>query len=341
MGVNLSSYGRITRKYRYETSSYALGYHSGVDIVLSNPAILSFTDGTVSKKGYSNSWGNYCVIQSNDGYYCWYAHMKSPCSLAIGQRVVAGQTRIGTMGSTGNSTGPHLHFEVRTSRDNQRSNIDPVAYLKNYGGSTAGMNTTEGKIYNYLTGTMGLNTAAACGILANIEKESDFGVTKKEVGGGGYGLVQWTGVRLTRLKSWCAANNKSYNSLEGQLAFLSYELNGDYNSTLQRLKSVANTPEGAYQAGYYFCYYFERPANYVQRSKERGELAKVYFNKYINGLIETTGTTGGESVNGFFDKLSAGIEYLQVNWKSVLVRVIFMLMAIFLIFAAVKKGFLT
>ncbi len=161
MGVNLSAYGRITRQYKYKSSGYALGYHSGVDIVLSNPTIKSFTRGVVAKKGYSKSWGNYCVVQSNDGFYCWYAHMKSPCTLARGQQVIPGQTVIGTMGSTGNSTGTHLHFEVRTNLDNQRSNVDPVAYLRNYGGAMSNSNTTEGKIYNFLTGTLGLNTAGA------------------------------------------------------------------------------------------------------------------------------------------------------------------------------------
>lgn len=340
MGVNLSSYGKISRKYKYQSSGYALGYHSGVDIVLSNPTILSFTDGTVAKTGYHKAWGNYAVILSNDGYYCWYAHMKKPCSLAAGQQVIANKTVIGIMGSTGNSTGNHLHFEVRTNLDNQRTNIDPMEYLQKYGGSTAGGNTTEGKIYNYLTGTMGLNTAGACGILANIEKESNFGVTKKEVGGGGYGLVQWTGGRLTNLKNWCNENDKKYDSLDGQLGFLAHELNNSYSSTLQKLKAVDNTETGAYQAGYYFCYNYERPANYVKRSQERGELAKTYFNKYKYGLIDTT---GGDEMGsgGFFDKLSDGIDYLKINWKSVLVRVVLMLVAIVLIVAAIKKGFLS
>jgi hypothetical protein len=138
MGVTLSSYGRITRVYKYKSSSYALGYHTGVDIVLTNSNIKSFTNGTLSRKGYSSSWGNYCVVQSDDGKYCWYAHMAYACSLSVGQKVAAGTTMLGIMGSTGNSTGKHLHFEVRTSRDSQSSNIDPVKYLANYSGNSSG-----------------------------------------------------------------------------------------------------------------------------------------------------------------------------------------------------------
>lgn len=137
-GINISAYGKITRKYKYKSSGYALGYHTGVDVVLSNKSIKSFTNGSVASKAYSSAWGNYCIIQSDDGKYCLYAHMANPCPLAVGQKVQAGQTVIGTMGSTGNSTGPHLHFEVRTSRDSQRSNIDPVAYLQNYRSAGAG-----------------------------------------------------------------------------------------------------------------------------------------------------------------------------------------------------------
>lgn len=343
MGVNLAGYGKITRPYKYQSKSYALGYHSGVDIVLSNPAIKSFTRGTVVKRAYHAAWGNYCIIQSNDGFYCLYAHMKSPCNLAVGQQVIPGQTVIGTMGSTGNSSGTHLHFEVRTNRDNQRSNVDPVAYLRNYGGTMSNNNTVEGRVYNFLTGTLGLNTAGACGVLANIEKECSFNYNLVEKGSGrGFGLCQWTGGRRTNLVNWCKTHGKSHTSLDGQLAFLEYELNNSYSATLMKLRGVDNTAAGAYNAGYYFCYNFERPANYVRRSKERGELAKQYFDKYMNGGGGLIDSVGGDDMGsgGFFDKLGEGIDYLKVNWKSVLVRVILMLLAIFLIFAAIKKGFL-
>ncbi len=142
--------------------------------------------------------------------------------------------------------------------------------------------SVEKRVYLFLTGELGLNTAAACGVLANIEKESSFRVTAASYDGG-YGLVQWTGGRNTRLKNWCADNGYDYTTLEGQLWYFKYELDGSYKKILNYLKGVENSPIGAYDAGYYFCYNFEIPANRATRSVQRGNLAKdSYWQKYAN-----------------------------------------------------------
>lgn len=70
------------------------------------------------------------MIRHADGKYSQYGHL-SALSVKAGQRVVAGQ-RIARSGSTGNSTGPHLHFEVRTG-PGFGSDIDPLAYLRAHG----------------------------------------------------------------------------------------------------------------------------------------------------------------------------------------------------------------
>lgn len=156
--------------------------------------------------------------------------------------------------------------------------------------------SNEETIYNYLTGTMGLNTAAACGVLANIEKESNFRNNVIEYGytwasGGGYGICQWTNSprtsstgRRTNLVNWCQSNGYDYTSLTGQLHFLEHELNTSYyyNLVTSKLKSVSNTADGAYTAGYYWCYYFEVPAGYnTGVSVTRGNYAKdTYWPKY-------------------------------------------------------------
>ncbi|HEU4462200.1 MAG TPA: M23 family metallopeptidase, partial [Solirubrobacterales bacterium] len=68
--------------------------------------------GTVIFAGYNTGgYGNLVVIQHRLGYTSWYAHLSS--ILALDGQVVDGGTRIGLVGSTGYSTGPHLHFEVR------------------------------------------------------------------------------------------------------------------------------------------------------------------------------------------------------------------------------------
>ena len=135
-------------------------------------------------------------------------------------------------------------------------------------------------IYNFLTGEMKLNAAAACGILANIERESDFNLTCQSYDGG-YGLIQWTGGRNTKLKKWCAENGYDHASLEGQLRFLKYELENTQTKTMTYLKGVENSAAGAYDAAYYFCYNFEIPASRAKRSVERGNIAKnTYWIKY-------------------------------------------------------------
>lgn len=140
--------------------------------------------------------------------------------------------------------------------------------------------TTEQIIYIFLTQEMGLNTAVACGILANVEKECSFRVTAASYDGG-YGIVQWTGVRNTRLKNWCQENDYNYATLEGQLWYLKYELEKHHPKTLKYLRTVENTPAGAYDAGHYFCYNFEIPASRAKRSVERGNLAKdKYWTRY-------------------------------------------------------------
>ena len=80
--------------------------------------------GTVTFAGWnSGGYGNLTVIQHRLGYQTWYAHQSS-IYVHSGQRV-AGGTRIGRVGSTGRSTGPHLHFEVR----HNGVPVNPVPYL--------------------------------------------------------------------------------------------------------------------------------------------------------------------------------------------------------------------
>ncbi len=131
-------------------------------------------------------------------------------------------------------------------------------------------------IYNFLIDEMGLNSAAACGVLANIEKESDFNPNLYGDSGSSYGICQWHNGRFDNLKKFCNQNGYSWNTLEGQLYFLKYELETQKSTTgyiLDKL-DVPNTAEGAYTAGYNWCYYFERPSNKVAKSEARGESAR-------------------------------------------------------------------
>ncbi|MQT02455.1 M23 family metallopeptidase, partial [Streptomyces jumonjinensis] len=92
--------------------------------------VRSVGPGTVVSAGWNGAYGNEVVVQHSDGKYSQYAHLSS-LSVSAGQSVSGGQ-QIGLSGSTGNSTGPHLHFEIRTS-PSYGSDVDPVEYLRQYG----------------------------------------------------------------------------------------------------------------------------------------------------------------------------------------------------------------
>ncbi|MET9563502.1 transglycosylase family protein [Streptomyces tauricus] len=114
--------------YHAAGSSWSKGYHTGVDFpVPTGTSVKSVGAGSVVTAGWGGSFGYQVVIRHGDGRYTQYAHL-SAISVKAGQSVGAGQ-RIGRAGSTGNSSGPHLHFEVRTG-PGFGSDVDPVAYLR-------------------------------------------------------------------------------------------------------------------------------------------------------------------------------------------------------------------
>ncbi|MEA4920572.1 MAG: M23 family metallopeptidase [Clostridiaceae bacterium] len=98
--------------YRIHPISGNTTFHYGVDLAASaGTKVVSIADGTVTETGYGSINGNYIKISHKDGFVTHYAHLKS-ITVSKGERVSIGE-KIGTVGSTGASTGPHLHFEVR------------------------------------------------------------------------------------------------------------------------------------------------------------------------------------------------------------------------------------
>lgn len=164
--------------------------------------------------------------------------------------------------------------------------------------STAGDGYTVGKtneetVVNFCKQVLGMNAAGACGVAANVAAESAFHPTASGDSGTSYGICQWHASRFTNLKTWCSENGKDYTTLDGQLWFLKYELEKSYSAVLTYIKSVANTAEGAYNAGYRWCMKFEIPANTEATSQKRGAAARdTYWPKYGTGTTAaTTGTT--------------------------------------------------
>jgi murein DD-endopeptidase MepM/ murein hydrolase activator NlpD len=120
--------------YHQSGSMWSLGFHTGVDFAApSGTPVKAAAAGLVVVAQNAGSYGNHVVIKHSDGKYTLYAHF-SARSVNVGDSVKAGQ-QIGAVGSTGNSTGPHLHFEVRNSPTAFDASVfsDPVAWLRSHG----------------------------------------------------------------------------------------------------------------------------------------------------------------------------------------------------------------
>ncbi len=179
------------------------------------------------------------------------------------------------------------------------------------------------KIYNYLTKTMGLNMAAACGVMTNLYAESGmqsnnlentynirYGLSDKEYtrrvnkgkknkgkyrsGYGttryfttdysGYGICQWTtSGRRTKLLNAAVKKDVSIANMKMQLGVLRSELKGDYPQVWATLQNVPNNAAGVYLAAAHFCNSFEIPANTRATAASRGRTALSTFWKLYSG----------------------------------------------------------
>ena len=109
--------------YKYISSKFT-AYHSGVDLVAKKGTkVLAWKSGTVITARYSGNMGNLIEIKHSDGSISRYGHL-SAYKIKKGQKVSAGQV-IGLVGSTGNATGPHLHFEIVI----KGKKVNPLKYI--------------------------------------------------------------------------------------------------------------------------------------------------------------------------------------------------------------------
>ena len=105
--------------------------HSGQDFVVnSGTKVRAAHGGTVVTAGWGGAYGNNIVIKNGTKLYTQYGHL-SHIGVYVGEHVNTAQI-IGLSGSTGNSTGPHLHFEVRTT-PYYGSSVEPLHFLRAHG----------------------------------------------------------------------------------------------------------------------------------------------------------------------------------------------------------------
>ncbi|MFC0054218.1 M23 family metallopeptidase [Streptomyces actinomycinicus] len=105
-----------------------MSVHTGIDFPVSyGTTVMAATDGVVSTK-WNSAYGNMLIVTAKDGTETWYCHLSS-YRVASGTAIKAGQP-VAYSGNSGNSTGPHLHFEVRPAGG---SAIDPLPWLRSHG----------------------------------------------------------------------------------------------------------------------------------------------------------------------------------------------------------------
>jgi len=120
--------GKITTPYKKLGKMWSKGYHTGVDFAVPvGTPVLAVADGKIENANWGASYGLQ-VVQKVEGGWVIYAHLNA-VRVKPGATAKAGQI-IGESGSTGNSSGPHLHFEMRDNiRWSAGKDLDPKAIL--------------------------------------------------------------------------------------------------------------------------------------------------------------------------------------------------------------------
>ena len=150
----LDNENRSSTKYRFPVNYIYVSQtykstHKAVDLGWSskyygrNQDIYACYDGTVIVNSYASDAGNYVAIRHDNGDISRYLHLKSRSNLKIGTRVQKGE-KVGIMGTTGRSTGPHLHFDLTKNG----SRVNPLDYLYVYSGQI--VNSSSQSLVRYI-----------------------------------------------------------------------------------------------------------------------------------------------------------------------------------------------
>lgn len=130
MSTNIPLTGnfQVTCEFKRK-GNWAAGFHTGIDLYSNNQNIYGTCNGVVSATGFDKSYGKYIVIKdSEEENYHWFCHL-SEIYVIVGEEV--SRTKIiGKMGSTGNSTGTHLHFEIRQKCNCYGKVENPADYMR-------------------------------------------------------------------------------------------------------------------------------------------------------------------------------------------------------------------
>lgn len=129
MATNLPLTGtfNVTCEYKRKGNSWIAGWHTGIDLTGSD-TIYATCDGTVTRIGLNDDgYGNFIVVKATNGKYHWFCHL-SRIDVKENQTVNR-LSKIGIMGNTGNTTGKHLHYEIRNESNKYADNANPADYM--------------------------------------------------------------------------------------------------------------------------------------------------------------------------------------------------------------------
>lgn len=295
------AYSVITSEFYYRSDPYTgeTSMHTGLDIgpvsrgygevnviaVKAGTVTIAQNDSNCESNGneeYCNGsgYGNYIIIQHDDGNSTVYGHLhKDTIVVSVGQTVYQGQV-IAKVGSSGRSTGLHLHFEVRENG----TAVDPTNYIsmdnpRPKDNSDSYISGVDNKQSICLTlNNKGFSNGAVASILTNIYFETAFTYDPTIEGDNGtsYGLCQWHNERWTNLKTMFP---DSYSNIESQLEFLINELQTSYTSVYNYL----NSSNAAEDMTYYFCYNFEKPDDIESTCANRRSNTNTFVTYVNNG----------------------------------------------------------
>lgn len=294
----LNWHKKITSMYgsRIDPFTFEKSFHGGIDIAdRLGTSIFSLENGFVINAGTHGGYGNFIDILLDDKTKVRYAHLNT--ILVRKNQIVKRGEKIATMGSTGRSTGSHLHLEIITKdniklnpyffiRKNEQTDLDFINFKAN-NSSVDSKNISSSEVqkafWNYFI-SKGYSEQSVAGMMGNVHIESGgFNLSAVESNGEGIGLIQWSYGRKKAFLNYAIANNTAWNTLGIQLSFLNYELNS-YEGTrfkggingFKNLKSVAN-------ATHEFCFKFERPNVRLAHYERRLSWAYFYYNYFKKG----------------------------------------------------------
>ena len=298
--------------------------HTGTDynVPIGTPVTAAMA-GIVSSTDLGPDYGMAIMVDHPGGYQTIYAHL-SEKDAKVGQTVAKGQ-RLGKSGDSGNSTGAHLHFEVRKGKNNpvnpdtllSGSNdvLNPyfATILPTQGdvtGSSASTPTSSGganlkatpgagapngdavAMQQWLMG-QGMSANGAAGVVSNLLAESGLRTTALGDNKTSYGIAQWHNGRWDALKNFAQKSGLDASSLDAQSQFLMKELRQKQYGSLMSTLSDPNV--SAYDATAAFMKTFERPTN---------TSVEAVTGRYNKGQSALSAPTGGGAYGTSFGDTS-------------------------------------